>query len=80
MFFECFTQWRAGSGGVIGLDYPAVFQVAETLGIPLNRGILEKIRLMERWTLDAAAKVQKEKSKNAGRIGYHHKGRQIRRR
>ncbi|MBW1778748.1 MAG: DUF1799 domain-containing protein [Deltaproteobacteria bacterium] len=81
IFFECSTQWRAGIGGVIGLDYPAVFQVAEALNIPITREVMAKIQHLERRTLDSVAQKKKEKTlkgKNALKVGHSRKRPRIR--
>lgn len=41
------TQIRTGSGGVIGYDYPAIFQTADKLGIIVDAIVLRKIRVLE---------------------------------
>lgn len=48
----CFTQWRAGGFGIIGLDYPAVFRVAEVLGIEVTEDLLIKLRYLEHKQLE----------------------------
>jgi len=45
------TQWRATGFGVVGLDYPAVFAVAERMGIEVDEAMLHKLRAVERVTL-----------------------------
>jgi len=44
---RCLTQWRPGGGGVIGLDYVAVIQVAGIIGLRLTAAMMEDIQLME---------------------------------
>jgi hypothetical protein len=46
------TQWRAGPAGVIGLDYPAVYQEAALMGVDLSPGFRAKIRALERFELN----------------------------
>jgi hypothetical protein len=46
------TQWRAGPAGVIGLDYPAVYQEAALMGIDLSPGMRSKIKALERFELN----------------------------
>jgi len=46
------TQWRVGVGGPIGLDYPAVWLVAESLGIEMHAANLSRIRALEREALN----------------------------
>jgi hypothetical protein len=45
------TQWRAGPVGVIGLDYPAIYQEAVLMEIDLSPGMRAKIRALERFEL-----------------------------
>ena len=41
------TQVRTSFGGVVGLDYGAVQQVAEVLGIDLDLAMLHKVQTLE---------------------------------
>ena len=41
------TQYNYTFGGVVGLDYPAVFATAEILGIEITPSIMAKIQLLE---------------------------------
>nr|DAG83662.1 MAG TPA: protein of unknown function DUF1799 [Caudoviricetes sp.] len=43
------TQWRAGPGGVMGLDYTAIPSVAEMLGVRKKhlQRIFQDLRVME---------------------------------
>ena len=45
------TQWRTSFGGLIGLDYLAVENVARILKIDLDDWNLEKIQAMEKHVL-----------------------------
>ena len=47
------TQWRAGMGDPIGLDYPAVWLVAETMGVEMHEANLGRIRALEREALNS---------------------------
>ena len=47
LFQRCLTQWRAGPGGLIGLDYPAVLQTAAVFGVAVDAAIMEDIQVME---------------------------------
>lgn len=52
----CATQWRVGGmGGLIGLDYAAVFRVAEVMEIEMTAVLLLKIRALETQALDRQA-------------------------
>lgn len=57
MWLAAQTQWRASFGGLIGLDYPAVFQLAELYGIEMTPGMMSKVQALERATLKRANKV-----------------------
>jgi hypothetical protein len=48
------TQWRVSAFSLVGLDYPAVFQTAELLGIELIPSLFFKIKLLENKTLERA--------------------------
>lgn len=50
------TQWRMGMNGVIGMDYPAVYQTAKIMGIKMDKKMLNKIRAVERSELEAIRK------------------------
>ncbi len=41
------SQWRTGGLGFVGLDYPAVYLVAGTLGLTVDEPMLRKIQLLE---------------------------------
>lgn len=47
LMLACETQWRAGFGGAYGLDYPAVFQVAAALKIPVDAAVFRGLRALE---------------------------------
>lgn len=49
MFEALRTQWRVGSGGVVGLDYSAIHPVLRLLNVKRAEwpGIFEDIRVME---------------------------------
>lgn len=46
------TQWRAGGIGIIGLDYGEVRRSALDIGITMTAGMWEKIKTLERYTLE----------------------------
>jgi hypothetical protein len=50
------TQWRVSAFAVIGLDYPAVFQLAEIYGITIIPALHQKIQVLERCTLEQMRK------------------------
>jgi len=47
MFLRVQTQWRTTSGGVIGLDYGVVLQMASLSGSPDPLALLEDLFVME---------------------------------
>lgn len=47
MFLRCQTQWRASSGGVIGLDYGVVLQLMDLYAVVDRRHVLEDLQIME---------------------------------
>jgi len=50
------TQWRAGGMGIVGLDYPAVWAMAERLEIEVSNCVMGKIRALEHYVLGEMAK------------------------
>jgi hypothetical protein len=48
------TQIRTSFAGVVGLDYTAMQQVAEVLGIALDLAMLHKIQVLEGLLLKEA--------------------------
>lgn len=55
MWLQINTQWRAVSGGVIGLDYTAVSYIAKILNIEINECVFKKIKRLEMYTLKRQA-------------------------
>jgi hypothetical protein len=49
------TQWRVSFSGLVGLDYPAVFAVAATMGLVMDGKLLDKMQLLEHLTLNKQA-------------------------
>jgi len=45
------TQWRVSFGGVVGLDYTAVVQIADIYAIDLGDRLFDKLRIIERQVL-----------------------------
>jgi hypothetical protein len=41
------TQWRVGAFTLVGLDYPAVFQIAELYGVEVTPGLFQKLKALE---------------------------------
>ena len=64
----CQTQWRVGFSGATGLDYNAVFKVADTLGIKVNEHVLRGVNavesmMLERWHEEGEKRRKKHKVK-----------------
>ena len=57
------TQWRASGFGLVGLDYPSVQLVACLLGVTLNDAALQRIQLLESWTLTKMAEESEKAAK-----------------
>ena len=51
------TQWRFGMSGPVGLDYPAVWLVAESMGVEMHAANLGRIRALEREALEHMRKA-----------------------
>ena len=47
LFLRCMTQWRATSGGVIGLDYGVVLQLASLYHVKDTAAMLDDLQVME---------------------------------
>ena len=50
------TQWRVGAFSLVGLDYPAVFQVAELYGYDVNPAMMRKIKALEMYEISEFSK------------------------
>lgn len=47
LLIRCMTQWRATSGGLIGLDYGVVLQMAKLYQVPRLPQVMEDLQVME---------------------------------
>ena len=47
VFLACETQWRATSGGVLGLDYGVVLELMSLYDVPDKAATLGDIRVIE---------------------------------
>jgi len=56
----CATQWRVSMAGRVGLDYNAVFKVAEALAIEITPGLIRKLQALECATLENDMKGAKK--------------------
>lgn len=63
LFQRCITQWRATSGGVIGLDYGVVLQIASLYGIRDPALALEDLQVME---LHARDRINEKQQRRKG--------------
>lgn len=50
------TQWRMGLGVPVGLDYPAVLQIAAIHGIEVTPAVFSKLRSLELSELERLRK------------------------
>ncbi len=46
-------QWRLGPAGPVGLDWPALARVAESMGIETDEMFYRKLAIFERAALEA---------------------------
>ena len=56
----CATQWRISMAGRAGLDYTAVFKVAEALAIDITPGLIRKLQALEGAALENDMKGAKK--------------------
>lgn len=63
LFLRCLTQWRATSGGVIGLDYGVVLQMASLYGIRDPARVLEELQIMELHARDRINEQQQRRQR-----------------
>jgi hypothetical protein len=52
------TQWRVAAFSLVGLDLPAVLQMAEIFEIPADKALVQKMKLLESYELNRAAKKE----------------------
>jgi len=50
------TQWRVAAFAIVGLDFPAVLAIADLFDIPVDKGLFQKLKLLERYELNRARK------------------------
>lgn len=55
LFLACYTQWRTGMAGAIGLDYVAVDVTRKMLGIKLKPEQFRLLQVMENEALKMMA-------------------------
>lgn len=56
------TQWRVAAFSVVGLDLPAIMQIAEIFEIPVDKALIQKVKLLERYELKRAAQKEENRS------------------
>lgn len=56
-FLRCQRQWRATSGGVMGMDYSVVLSVMALYDVPDRPAVLEDLQVIE----DRAVELLNEK-------------------
>ena len=56
LFTSCLTQVRTSFGGVVGLDYNAVWLVSGALGVEMDEWMLNALQSLERAYLDDMAR------------------------
>lgn len=59
VFLDCQTQWRAGPGGLIGLDYGAVAWILRLRSVADEAAMLSDLQIIESEVLRIASKNQK---------------------
>jgi site-specific DNA-adenine methylase len=70
LFSRVGTQWRMGGFGAVGIDYNALYLVAEkTMKMDVTEELLDKVRVLERETLDLIAERQDEQDKQRDNHG-----------
>jgi len=52
LFQRMQTQWRATSGGVVGLDYGVLLQLAPIWGVVVDAGLMENFQVLEAHARD----------------------------
>ena len=58
MWLAVDTQWRVAAFAVVGLDFPAVFAIAELFEIPVDKGLFQKLKLLESYDLERSRKKE----------------------
>lgn len=54
----CSTQWRVSAFSIIGIDLPAVLDVARTFGIEITEAFISKIKALEMYELNRLRKAE----------------------
>lgn len=61
LFARCMTQWRATSGGVMGLDYGVVLAMANLYQVHDMPRVMEDLQVME---IHARDRINKQAERN----------------
>lgn len=65
------TQLRAGSSGVLGLDYTPIFEGCGRLGIEVDQDLMDRLRAIEGFILERQAedfkRAQEERDRQRSR-------------
>ncbi len=59
MFLRVQTQWRVGSGGVVGLDYNAVRWVFDLYAVKEQRKLLDDLQIIEATVVETVNQREK---------------------
>lgn len=59
VFLDCQTQWRAGAGKLIGLDYGAVAWILRMRSVADEAAMLSDLQIIESEVLRIASESQK---------------------
>jgi len=60
LFDAVMSQWRTSFGGIVGLDYPAAFQVAPVIGVEVDGEVFSYLRVLEAEQLEAWTPAEQE--------------------
>lgn len=52
------TQWRTSFGGVVGIDYTAVFYIAQAMDIEITPALMEKLKRLEMYEVSRLNKEE----------------------
>ncbi len=59
------SQWRIGMAGATGLDYPAVYRVAETIGVEIDDDVLSLLQALEAEQIESwGEKAERDRAKS----------------
>lgn len=61
------TQWRVNAFSFVGLDYPAIFEIAAIYGVDITPAIFQKLKILEMHELARQGKGEEHGSGNSNR-------------